>query len=64
MAAFAGAMQWNPQLKAFYGRLRLRGKAHVLAIVACARKLVIIANAVLARGTPWQEQCPMPAAQP
>ena len=64
MAAFAGAMQWNAQLKSFYGRLRLRGKAHTSAIVACARKLVIIANAVLARGTPWQEERPSPLAHP
>jgi len=54
MAAFAGAMNWNEDLKAFYARLRAKGKAHTAAIIACARKLVILANAVLQRQSPWQ----------
>jgi hypothetical protein len=31
----------------------VRGKAHPAALVACARKLLIFANTVVARGTPW-----------
>ena len=53
MAAFA-ATQWNPGIKAFYRRLRDTGKHHLTALVAAMRKLVILANAVVARNTPWQ----------
>jgi transposase len=60
MAAFAGAMQWNEDLQVFYRRLLAHGKSHTAAIVACARKLVILANAILARGTPWQDNRVMP----
>ena len=56
MAAFAASAHWNADLKAFYRRLIAKGKAHTAAIIACARKLIIIANAVLARGTPWQDR--------
>ena len=30
-----------------------RGKPHTVALVACARKLLVFANAVVSRGTPW-----------
>lgn len=53
MAAFS-ASRWNPDLNARYQNLRERGKPHLLATIAIARKLVILANAVLARGTPWK----------
>jgi transposase len=55
LAAFAGSQRWNPILVAFYKRLIAAGKHHKVAVTACARKLVEIANAVLARGTPWRE---------
>jgi len=29
------------------------GKPHKIALVACARKLLIDANTVVQRGTPW-----------
>jgi len=54
------SQQWNPALQALYARLRARGKTHKVALVACARKLLVFANAVVARGTPW-EAC-QPAA--
>jgi transposase len=63
MAAFVAAMHWNDDLKIFYRRLRERGKAHVEAIIACARKLIIYANTVLARGTPWEVRRGMPCLQ-
>jgi transposase len=53
-AAFAAAFHWNDQLKALYRRLLAAGKKHKAALVACARKLLIYANTVVARGTPWQ----------
>jgi transposase len=51
MGAFC-ATQWNPDLKAFYKRLRGNNKSHLCAIIAVARKLVILANAIVARKTP------------
>jgi transposase len=53
-AALPAAFQWNPALKALYGRLIERGKAHKAALVACARKLLIFANTVVTRGQPWR----------
>lgn len=53
LAALPAASFWNPGLKALYGRLRERGKSGVSALTACARKLLVYANAVVARGTPW-----------
>jgi transposase len=52
-AALAAAFQWNPRLIALYRRLTAAGKPHKLALVACARKLLIFVNTVVARGTPW-----------
>ena len=43
-------------LIALYARLTARGKAHNAALVACARKLLIYANTVVQRGTPWTER--------
>jgi transposase len=55
-AARPASRRHNPLLKALYERLRAAGKCHKVALVACARKLVIFANTVVARGTPWQPQ--------
>lgn len=52
-AAFPAAYRWNPNLIALYQRLIENKKTHKQALVACARKLLIMANAVVARGTPW-----------
>jgi len=53
-AALPAAFRWNPALKALYERLTARGKAHKAALVACARKLIVYANTVVQRGTPWE----------
>jgi transposase len=45
-------------LIALYKRLIAAGKPHKVALVACTRKLVIFANTVLARGTPWTKSAP------
>lgn len=50
----AAATQWNPDLVAFNKRLRSAGKPAKLAFIACLRKLLVIANAVIARGTEWK----------
>jgi transposase len=55
-AALPAAFRWNPQLIALYQRLIAAGKKHKVALVACARKLLIFANTVVARGTPWSRQ--------
>jgi transposase len=56
-AALPAAFRWNKSLAAFYNRLvGVREKAHKEALVACARKLVIYANTVVQRGTPWVEK--------
>jgi transposase len=52
-AALPAAFRWNKPLIDLYARLIARGKAHNAALVACARKLLIYANTVVARGTPW-----------
>ena len=52
-AALPAAFNWNPQLKALYQRLIAAGKPHKLALVACARKLLIFVNTVVQRGSPW-----------
>ena len=38
---------------ALYRRLIAAGKPHKVALVACARKLLIFVNTVVERGTPW-----------
>jgi transposase len=54
-AALPAAFRWNKALIALYARLTARGKAHNVALIACARKLLIYANTVVQRGTPWTE---------
>jgi transposase len=63
-AALPASFRWNPQLIAFYGRLTGAGKEHKRALIACARKLLIFANTVVARGTPWQKKLPEVASMP
>jgi transposase len=56
-ALFMGAMvamQHNPVLKAFYGRLIAAGKLKMVAIIAVARKLLTILNASVRDKRPWQ----------
>jgi transposase len=55
-AALPAAFRWNAALIALYTRLTARGKAHNSALIACARKLLIYANTVVQRGTPWTEK--------
>ena len=55
-AALPAAFRCNSALITLYTRLKARGKAHNAALVACARKLLIYANTVVQRGTPWVEK--------
>jgi transposase len=52
-AALPAAFRWNKALIELYARLIARGKVHKVALIACARKLLIYANTVVQRGTPW-----------
>jgi transposase len=53
MAAMVAA-RYNPVLKAFRDRLVVAGKPKIVALVAVARKLLTILNAILRDKTPWQ----------
>jgi transposase len=52
MAALT-ASRFNPSLKAFADRLKAAGKRPKVVLTAVARKLVVLANAILRSGTPW-----------
>ena len=54
---FIGAMvakKHNPALKAFFDRLVAAGKPKMVALIAVARKLLTILNAILRDNRPWQ----------
>jgi len=53
MATLAAAGRHNPVIKAYYQRLRAKGKKAKVALVACMRKLIVILNTMLARGQSW-----------
>ncbi len=54
MAAMSG-VRYNPVLKAFYNDLLARGKPKMVALMASARKLLTILNAMLRDCKPWKE---------
>jgi len=58
MAALV-ATRHNPIIRAFYQRLLAAGKLKKVALVACMRKLLVILNAMVRDGKPWQPQ-PIP----
>jgi transposase len=60
-ALFIGAMvaaRHNPVLKAFRNRLVQVGKPKLVALVATARKLLTILNAIIRDNQPWRPQNP------
>lgn len=48
------AMRHNPVLKAFFDRLIAAGKPKMVALIAVARKLLTILNAIVRDKRPWQ----------
>jgi transposase len=52
--ATVAAMRFNPQLRSVYARLLAAGKAKKVALIACARKLLTILNAMMRTQTPWR----------
>ncbi len=59
MAALCGR-RWNPQLRVFYERLIARGKPPKVALIACARKLLTVTNAMVRDSQPWTPPPPVP----
>jgi transposase len=57
--AALSAVRHNPALKAFRDRLSARGKKPKVILTAVARKLLVIANAVIRTGLPWDPQLAM-----
>lgn len=60
MAALS-ARRYNPVLTAFAARLKAAGKAPKVVLVAVARKLLVVANAVLRDRKPWADLSPQTA---
>jgi transposase len=54
--AAVSAITHNPDLKAFYTRLRAKGKEAKLALTAVMRKLVILASALIRENRTWTEK--------
>ena len=52
--AAVAAIRHCPRMKAFYAALKARGKASRVAIIAVARKLLVLANALIRDGKPYQ----------
>lgn len=51
--AAVSAIRHSPVMKAFYANLRARGKAARVALIAVARKLLVLANAMLREMKPY-----------
>jgi transposase len=52
--AAVAAIRYCATMKSFYASLKARGKASKVALIAVARKLLVLANALLRDGTPYQ----------
>ncbi len=63
--AAVAAIRYCPVMKTFYASLKARGKASKVALIAVARKLLTLANALLRDGTHYQPRtnsvCPKTA---
>lgn len=49
------ATRFNPVIRDFYKRLRSKGKAAKVALIACMRKLLTILNSMIKHKTRWSE---------
>ena len=54
--AALSAVVHNPAMRAFKDRLAARGKRAKVILTAVARKLLVIANAIIQSGQPWQAE--------
>ncbi len=48
------AVRHCPRMKAYYAGLRARGKASRVALIAVARKLLVLANALIRDMVPYR----------
>jgi transposase len=58
--AAVAAIRVNLEFKAFYARLKAAGKATKVALVAVARKLLVLVNALVAKNEPWRANSILP----
>ena len=56
--ATLSATRFNADIKAFYNRLRASGKPAKVALIAVARKLVVLANTLVSEDRTWQLPAP------
>jgi transposase len=56
--AALSATRFNADIRAFYQRLRAAGKPPKAALIAVARKLVVLANTLISQDRTWQPQAP------
>jgi transposase len=56
--AAVSAARFNPSMKACYDHLIAKGKSAKLALIAVARKLVTLANTLVAQNRKWQPTSP------
>jgi transposase len=54
--ATVAATRHNPAIAAMYARLVAAGKAKKVALIACARKLLTVLNAMARNKTPWKAE--------
>ena len=54
--AALSAVVHNPAMRAFKARLVARGKRPKVILTAVARKLLVIANAIIQSGQPWRSE--------
>jgi transposase len=59
--AAVAAVRCNAAMRDLYKRLRAAGKPAKLALIAVARKLVLLANALIAQDRTWQPNAPKSA---
>ncbi len=52
--AAVAAIRHCPEMKAFYARLKARGKASKVAVIAVARKILVLANALVRKMMPYE----------
>ena len=52
--AVLSAVRFNPQIRAFYQRMKAKGKKPKVALVAAMRKLLILLNTLVRRNKVWQ----------
>ena len=62
MAATVAVMR-DPELKAFYDRLRAKGKHHNVAVTAVANKLARMYWAVMTEQRPFETRSPAPNSE-